>query len=108
MRPKLCQNFTVTGLSAESSPATAPIPRISALKKNFCSSYRNLLPRDMLWSGGMCLNIQDTLLTRDWKEFQNKCATFCTLMSLSQYDSAPKMPWFIISSHTDLKLKICL
>lgn len=45
----------------------------------------------------------NTLLTRDWKQFQNKCFTFCRLISLSQYDSAPKMPWFIISSHTDLK-----
>lgn len=49
-----------------------------------------------------------TKYTRDWKQFQNKFSTFCTLISLSQHDSAPKMPWFINSSHTDLKLKICL
>lgn len=107
MRPNLCQGFTVTGLSKESS-ATAPVPRISALEMNFCGSFRILLPRDTLWSRGMCLNIQNTLLTRDLKQFQNKCSTFCTLIFLSQYDSDPKMPWFIISSHTDLKLKICL
>lgn len=107
MRPNLCQGFTVTGLSTESS-ATAPVPRISALEMNFCGSFRNLLRRDTLWSRGMCLNIQNTLLTRDLKQFQNKCSTFCTLIFLSQYDSDPKMPWFIISSHTDLKLKICL
>lgn len=67
MRPQLCQGFALTGLSAESSPATAPIPRISALKMNFCSSYTNPLPRDMLWSRGMCLNIQNTLLIRERK-----------------------------------------
>lgn len=82
--------------------------RISSLKINFRSSYMNPLPRDILWSRGMCLNTPNTLLTRDWKQFQNKCSTFCTFISFSQYDSAPKMPWLIISSHTDLKLKICL
>lgn len=105
MRPKLCQGFTVTGISAESSPATAHIPKISGLKMNICSSY---MPRHMLWSRVMFLNIQNTLLMRDWEQFQNKCFTFCTLISLSLYGSAPKMSCFIISSHTDLKLKICL
>lgn len=77
MRPKLCQGFTVTGISAESSPATAHIPKISGLKMNFCSSY---MPRHMLWSRVMFLNIQNTLLMRNVLPFPHWSPFHCMVL----------------------------